>query len=66
MDDDDDLEKCYLSISGMTCTSCVANIERNLMKVEGQAILKISQSISQSILKINLENLACVKNTKYS
>lgn len=27
--------KCYLSISGMTCSSCVANIEKNLSKVPG-------------------------------
>ncbi|CAG2122006.1 unnamed protein product, partial [Medioppia subpectinata] len=30
-----DLEKCVLNVSGMTCASCVANIERNLGKVEG-------------------------------
>ncbi len=30
-----DLEKCYLRVKGMTCASCVANIERNLSKVEG-------------------------------
>lgn len=31
----DDLEKCYLRVTGMTCASCVAAIERHLMKVEG-------------------------------
>ncbi len=34
-DDDEDYEKCFMKVSGMTCSSCVANIERNLMKIEG-------------------------------
>ena len=33
--EDDDLEKCYLHISGMTCSSCVANIERQLLRIQG-------------------------------
>ncbi|XP_013413564.1 copper-transporting ATPase 1-like isoform X2 [Lingula anatina] len=33
--EEDDLEKCHLHVSGMTCASCVANIERNLLKVPG-------------------------------
>ena len=33
--DINDLEKCLLRVSGMTCASCVANIENNLAKVEG-------------------------------
>ncbi|XP_068920696.1 copper-transporting ATPase 2 [Petaurus breviceps papuanus] len=28
-------EKCFLCITGMTCASCVSNIERNLLKEEG-------------------------------
>ncbi|XP_056011755.1 copper-transporting ATPase 1-like isoform X3 [Ostrea edulis] len=34
-DVDDDLEKCFLRVTGMTCASCVATIEKNLLKVEG-------------------------------
>lgn len=34
-DEDEDLEKCFLHITGMTCSSCVANIERRLLRVEG-------------------------------
>lgn len=30
-----DVEKCYLRVTGMTCASCVASIEKNLMKVKG-------------------------------
>ncbi|XP_064610075.1 copper-transporting ATPase 1-like isoform X2 [Liolophura sinensis] len=33
--DDSDLEKCFLRVTGMTCASCVATIEKNLLKVEG-------------------------------
>lgn len=35
MVEDDDLEKCFLTVTGMTCASCVSTIERNLMKMEG-------------------------------
>ena len=34
-DDDDELDKAYMKVTGMTCSSCVNNIERNLMKMEG-------------------------------
>ena len=37
-DEDDDLEKCHFTVTGMTCASCVASIERNLLKLEGKAI----------------------------
>ncbi|KRY13484.1 Copper-transporting ATPase 1 [Trichinella patagoniensis] len=30
-----EFERCTLAIEGMTCASCVANIERNLMNVDG-------------------------------
>lgn len=28
--------KCYIQVTGMTCASCVANIERNLRREEGK------------------------------
>jgi hypothetical protein len=31
----DDTETCFVSITGMTCASCVDSIQRNLLKVEG-------------------------------
>lgn len=37
-DDDEDLEKCFLHITGMTCSSCVSSIEKNLKKVEGEKV----------------------------
>jgi copper chaperone CopZ len=37
-EDEDELEKCFLHITGMTCSSCVMSIEKNLKKVEGENI----------------------------
>ena len=37
-DREDDLEKCFLHISGMTCSSCVANIERRLLRIQGTIV----------------------------
>lgn len=34
--DSNPIEKCTISVRGMTCASCVAYIERNLNKVEGE------------------------------
>lgn len=34
-DDTKTSSKCYVQVSGMTCASCVANIERNLRQEEG-------------------------------
>jgi Cu+-exporting ATPase len=31
----DDTETCFITITGMTCASCVDSIQRNLSKVEG-------------------------------
>jgi len=35
---EDDVAKCFLHVSGMTCSSCVANIERRLLKVQGTVV----------------------------
>ncbi|XP_072898033.1 copper-transporting ATPase 2-like [Hemitrygon akajei] len=40
-------EKCFLQITGMTCASCIANIERNLQKEEGKAEVKYNPDIIQ-------------------
>lgn len=38
--------KCYIQVTGMTCASCVANIERNLRREEGEILLKLVISCS--------------------
>ena len=35
-DDNPQLETCYFTILGMTCASCVDNIQRNLSKIQGK------------------------------
>lgn len=32
----DQLEKCSLAVEGMTCSSCVEYIERNIAKLDGR------------------------------
>lgn len=38
-EENEGLEKCFFKVTGMTCSSCVANIEKRLRKVEGEATL---------------------------
>lgn len=39
---DGDNEKCYLQVTGMTCASCVATIEKNVKKMEGIHSIMVS------------------------
>ena len=32
----DEYDKCFIKVVGMTCSSCVANVEKHVMKMEGQ------------------------------
>lgn len=29
-------QKCFVSVTGMTCASCVANVEKNLLRHPGE------------------------------
>ena len=35
---EEDLDKIYLHITGMTCASCVGSIEKGLMKKKGELV----------------------------
>lgn len=47
-DDDDEMEKCYLKVTGMTCASCVMAIEKNLNKIEGTYLI-LAQNDSHDV-----------------
>ena len=33
--EDEEYDKCFLKVTGMTCASCVMAIEKNLLKMDG-------------------------------
>ncbi|XP_067841972.1 copper-transporting ATPase 2-like [Heptranchias perlo] len=46
-------EKCFLQVTGMTCTSCVANIERNLQREEGIHSVLVALMAGKAEVKYN-------------
>lgn len=36
------ISKCYVQVTGMTCASCVANIERNLRREDGKIYVSVT------------------------
>ena len=40
-EEDDDIERCYIKVTGMTCSSCVGNVERHVSKMEGKGCMFI-------------------------
>ncbi|KAF3688428.1 Copper-transporting ATPase 2 [Channa argus] len=51
------LQKCFVSITGMTCASCVANIERNLLKHKGIISVLVSLMAGKAEVKYDLSIL---------
>lgn len=41
------VSKCYVQVTGMTCASCVANIERNLRREDGKRDVSVIWYISE-------------------
>ncbi|CAF1090663.1 unnamed protein product [Rotaria sordida] len=51
----DDAETCFVSITGMTCASCVDSIQRNLSKVEGIHSVCVALLSHKAEIKYNPE-----------
>lgn len=56
-DNNPQLETCYFTVLGMTCASCVDNIQRNLSKHEGSQQLKEFLFSSNSFLHIGIHSV---------
>ncbi|KAK7097662.1 copper-transporting ATPase 1-like isoform X2 [Littorina saxatilis] len=53
VDEAGEFEKCFLTIKGMTCASCVANIERNINKIEGVKSILVSLMAQRAEVKFD-------------
>ncbi|CAF4841012.1 unnamed protein product, partial [Rotaria socialis] len=51
----DETETCFVSITGMTCASCVDSIQRNLSKVEGINSVRVALLAHKAEIKYNPE-----------
>ncbi|XP_068441872.1 copper-transporting ATPase 1 [Clinocottus analis] len=59
--DKDTHSKCYIQIGGMTCASCVANIERNLKNESGIYSVLVALMASKAEVRYNPELIDPVK-----
>ncbi|KAL6117768.1 atp7a [Pungitius sinensis] len=70
--DKDTHSKCYIQIGGMTCASCVANIERNLKNESGISSVLVALMASKAEVRYNPELIdpeaiaECVKELGFS
>uniref|UniRef100_A0A671YMP8 Copper-transporting ATPase 2 n=1 Tax=Sparus aurata TaxID=8175 RepID=A0A671YMP8_SPAAU len=51
------VQKCFICVTGMTCASCVANIERNLLKHKGIIMVLVSLMAGKAEVKYDSEVL---------
>ena len=51
----EDLDKVYLHITGMTCASCVGSIEKGLIKRNGKSLA--TESVSQPLCTMKDERI---------
>ncbi|XP_042368980.1 copper-transporting ATPase 2 [Plectropomus leopardus] len=49
------VQKCFICVMGMTCASCVANIERNLLKHKGVITVLVSLIAGKAEVKYDSE-----------
>ncbi|XP_062853803.1 copper-transporting ATPase 2 isoform X2 [Trichomycterus rosablanca] len=52
---DEKTEKCFIQVTGMTCASCVANIERNLLKHKGIKSVLVALMAGKAEIKYDPE-----------
>ncbi|XP_008291778.1 copper-transporting ATPase 2 [Stegastes partitus] len=50
-------QKCFVCVSGMTCASCVANIERHLLKHQGIILVLVSLMAGKAEVKYDSDVL---------
>lgn len=50
-------EKCFLEVTGMTCASCVSNIERNLLKKDGIISVLVALMAGKAEVKFNPDRI---------
>jgi len=53
--EEEEFDKCFLKVTGMTCASCVASIEKNLVKVEGIKSVLVALMAQKAEVKYNAE-----------
>ncbi|XP_031713671.1 copper-transporting ATPase 1 [Anarrhichthys ocellatus] len=63
--DRDTHSKCYIQIGGMTCASCVANIERNLKNESGIYSVLVALMASKAEVRYNAELIDPVKIAEF-
>ncbi|KAJ3584238.1 hypothetical protein NHX12_014734 [Muraenolepis orangiensis] len=51
------IQKCFITVTGMTCTSCVTNIERNLLKHRGIVSVLVALMAGKAEVKYHPEVL---------
>ncbi|KAF7650626.1 hypothetical protein LDENG_00122730 [Lucifuga dentata] len=49
------VQKCFIRVTGMTCASCVANIEQNLLKHKGIISVLVSLMAGKAEVKYDLD-----------
>ncbi|XP_029458658.1 copper-transporting ATPase 2 isoform X2 [Rhinatrema bivittatum] len=50
-------EKCFIQVTGMTCTSCVSNIERNLKRKDGIISVLVALMAGKAEVKYNPDSI---------
>ena len=59
-----DLETCYITITGMSCASCIGKIEESLMKEPGITSVQIALLTEKAEVQYNPEYLIHSPETK--